>query len=120
MPRHTNLGTLSLDELVALRDEVAKAIEGKVAEEQAELQKRLDALSGYAVEAGSSPAKRGRPAGRSGARGGRRASHPLKGTKVPVKYRGPNGETWSGRGLAPRWLTDLEAKGKKRETYLVS
>lgn len=22
----------------------------------------------------------------------------------PIRYRGPHGETWSGRGLMPRWL----------------
>jgi len=26
------------------------------------------------------------------------------------KYRGPNGETWSGRGKTPQWLTDLANK----------
>lgn len=25
---------------------------------------------------------------------------------VAPKYRGPNGETWSGRGRQPRWLGD--------------
>ena len=28
-------------------------------------------------------------------------------TVVPAKYRGPDGETWSGRGLTPRWLAAL-------------
>ncbi len=36
---------------------------------------------------------------------------------VAVKYRGLNGETWSGRGKAPRWLTNLEAQGRKREEF---
>lgn len=22
-----------------------------------------------------------------------------------IRFRGPNGETWTGRGLAPRWIT---------------
>lgn len=26
---------------------------------------------------------------------------------VPILYRGPNGETWSGRGLMPRWISTL-------------
>lgn len=30
---------------------------------------------------------------------------PLKGRKAPVKYTGPNGETWSGRGRTPKWYT---------------
>ena len=36
-----------------------------------------------------------------------------------VKYRGPNGEEWSGRGRPARWLTELEAQGKKRADYAV-
>lgn len=40
-----------------------------------------------------------------------------KGTGATVKYRGPNGEEWSGRGRPARWITELEAKGKKRADY---
>lgn len=29
-----------------------------------------------------------------------------KSSTVPVKYRGPNGETWTGRGRQPKWLGD--------------
>jgi len=33
---------------------------------------------------------------------------------VEPKYRGPNGETWSGRGSTPKWLRELqEAHNKK-------
>jgi DNA-binding protein H-NS len=45
-------------------------------------------------------------------RGGSRAS-------PPVKYRGPNGETWSGRGRPARWLAALEAQGRRREEFAV-
>lgn len=38
---------------------------------------------------------------------------------VAAKYRGPNGETWSGRGLTPRWLASLLAEGKKKTDFLV-
>ncbi|MBL8399284.1 MAG: H-NS histone family protein [Candidatus Accumulibacter sp.] len=38
---------------------------------------------------------------------------------VAVKYRGPNGETWSGRGKAPNWLINLETNGQHRTTFLV-
>ncbi len=30
----------------------------------------------------------------------------LKGRKIESKYRGPNGETWSGRGKLPKWIKD--------------
>ena len=35
-----------------------------------------------------------------------------------IKYRGPEGQTWRGRGLAPRWLSKLPP-GKTRDDYLV-
>jgi DNA-binding protein H-NS len=43
-------------------------------------------------------------------------SKPVKVTKpVPVKYRNSEtGETWTGRGRAPKWLD-----GKKKEDYLI-
>ena len=46
-----------------------------------------------------------------------------KGEKVskvlPVKYCGPNGETWSGRGLTPRWLAALVAQGQTKEEFTI-
>lgn len=38
---------------------------------------------------------------------------------VAAKYRGPNGETWSGRGLTPRWLAALLAQGKTKDDFAV-
>ena len=43
----------------------------------------------------------------------------IAGKKVAPKYRGPNGETWSGRGLAPRWLSMLTASGKSKADFAV-
>jgi len=39
---------------------------------------------------------------------------------VAAKYRGPNGETWSGRGLTPKWLAALVAQGQGKELFLIS
>jgi DNA-binding protein H-NS len=39
---------------------------------------------------------------------------------VAAKYRGPNGETWSGRGLTPKWLATLIAQGSTKEQYLIA
>ena len=39
--------------------------------------------------------------------------------KVEAKYKGPNGETWSGRGLTPKWLASLGAQGRSKEEFLV-
>lgn len=42
------------------------------------------------------------------------------GGKVPVKYRDPaTGQTWSGRGLHPKWLKQALASGAKLTDYLV-
>ncbi|MBC7619858.1 MAG: H-NS histone family protein [Candidatus Saccharibacteria bacterium] len=38
---------------------------------------------------------------------------------VAAKYSGPNGETWSGRGLTPRWLASLLAEGKLKEDFVI-
>ena len=38
---------------------------------------------------------------------------------VAAKYRGPNGESWTGRGLAPRWLSALIAQGRKKEEFAI-
>ncbi len=43
----------------------------------------------------------------------------LAGTVVAAKYRGPNGETWSGRGLMPKWLAGLVAQGRSKEEFAV-
>ena len=41
------------------------------------------------------------------------------GSKRAAKYRGPNGEEWSGRGRMPNWLAALEAEGQGREEFLI-
>ncbi len=65
-----------------------------------------------------------------GAKGKGKAGVPVKGAVVKVKkakdgavvaakFRGPNGETWSGRGLSPRWLTALVAQGHSKEEFAI-
>ena len=88
--------------------------------EREELQARMDALAVLVAKRSNGRARtapnktpartRGRPSAKV---------HPLKGKKAQPKYRGPDGETWAGRGLAPKWLTALEDKGKKRESFLI-
>lgn len=41
------------------------------------------------------------------------------GQPITPKYRGPHGETWSGRGRQPRWLTELEATGHDKEEFRI-
>lgn len=39
--------------------------------------------------------------------------------EVQPKYRGPNGELWTGRGRAPNWMAVLLASGHKKEEFAI-
>jgi DNA-binding protein H-NS len=60
-----------------------------------------------------------RSKGRAGRKPAAEGKSTGSGTPAPIKYRGPNGETWTGRGLMPRWLAALVAQGQTREQYAV-
>jgi DNA-binding protein H-NS len=94
-----NLSKMNVHELTDLR----KRVDERLLQHRAEIQKQLEEL-----EAISSP------------RAGRRGASPLKGAKVPPKYRGASGETWAGRGAKPRWLVGAMRKtGKKLDAFLI-
>ena len=41
-------------------------------------------------------------------------------SKRAAKYRGPNGELWSGdRGRKPAWVLDLQKQGKSIDDYKI-
>ena len=97
-----NLTGMDFEALLDLRNQVDEALTGY----RGTLERQL-------AELGSSVASLG---GRV-ARGMRRS--PVKGTKVAPKYRGPEGETWAGRGATPRWLKAAIKEGKKAEDFLI-
>lgn len=42
-------------------------------------------------------------------------------SSVAPKYRQPEtGDTWTGRGKPPRWLTAAEAAGTARDSFLIA
>lgn len=52
-------------------------------------------------------------ANKTSRRGGSRST-------VAPKYQDPtSGQTWSGRGRTPRWLTSAEAQGRHRDEFLI-
>jgi DNA-binding protein H-NS len=75
------------------------------------------------LQSGKGKSKVGRAAkGKTGAtkslkapKAPRKASNP-----VAPKYRGPNGETWTGRGLTPKWLSTLIAQGRAKDSFLIA
>jgi DNA-binding protein H-NS len=69
---------------------------------------------------GKSSAKKSKP-GRPAKAGKVAKVRKSKAAGVPVaaKFRGPNGETWSGRGLSPKWLSALIAQGRSKSDFAV-
>ena len=99
------------------RKEVGAVI-ADIREKMADYGITLDELQGPAGKrgGGGSGAKPGRPAGRKAAKPKKKAAK----RKVAPKYRDPQTEaTWSGRGLAPKWLAEKEKAGAKREEFLI-
>jgi DNA-binding protein H-NS len=44
---------------------------------------------------------------------------PRRAASPKAKYRSPDGQEWSGRGRAAKWLLDLEAQGRPRDEFLI-
>jgi DNA-binding protein H-NS len=101
----TNLSGLDVDGLLALRAQIDK----RLSEKRIELERELSRLAQTARANGD---------GRGG-RGVR--SHPLKGGKIPPKYRNPDdpSQTWAGRGAQPLWMAALIKQGKKPDDFLI-
>lgn len=56
----------------------------------------------------------------TGGPGASRAPRSVKTGKSAVKYRGPNGETWSGgRGRKPQWVVQALKDGRNLEEFAV-
>jgi DNA-binding protein H-NS len=103
-----NLSITELDELLKV------ATERKNEEVTNARASFLDEVKARAASLGMSLADLvGLGAGKASGKGAQRAPS-------TAKYRNPaTGETWSGRGRPAKWLTDLEAKGRKREEFAV-
>ena len=102
---NTNLKSMSIEELVSLRDEIEGTLESKVAEERRSLESELAKLTRF------SGGSRSKSLFGRGARG-----------VVAPKYRNPENpsETWAGRGLKPRWLTAALDSGKKLDDFRIA
>jgi DNA-binding protein H-NS len=103
--KNMNVDAMSVEELLALRENIHKALSTKVSVERRELEAQLARLQEVASEHGDF--------------GSLGRIHPLKGAKIPPKYRGPGGETWAGRGAKPKWLSALLRVGHKLEEFSV-
>lgn len=88
-----DIKSLSVPELLALREDIDKQLQAHRAELQAQLA-QIRSVDGKISR--------------------------VKGIKVPPKYRHPKtGETWTGRGGVAGWLAKEIATGRKREDFLI-
>ena len=53
-------------------------------------------------------------------KGGKVAGKKSAGSPVAAKYRGPDGQTWTGRGLTPRWMKTLIEQGRTKQDLLIA
>jgi DNA-binding protein H-NS len=109
-----DLDRLTVQELTALINDATAKRQEKQEGAKAQL---LEKWRAEAEEAGMSldailPAPQAPSAG-----GGARKRRADAGKPLPARYRGPSGETWSGRGRMPKWLQTLEAEGRNREEF---
>ncbi|MEZ5653248.1 MAG: H-NS histone family protein [Burkholderiaceae bacterium] len=98
------------EELAAKLAALEKQIEDARQEERAEVIGKIQAMM---AENGISVADL------SGRGGAKRKASSSAGRKLPPKYRDAAGNTWTGRGIQPRWLQDHIAKGKKLEDFAI-
>ena len=114
-----------MNELVKLRQQIAE-MEKQAAELQkknrpavlAELREQMAAYGITAEELSRPAAKAAKPRGPL-AKTASPAKAKKPGVPSPIKYRGPEGQGWTGHGTAPRWLNDLVAAGQTREDFLI-
>jgi DNA-binding protein H-NS len=102
----------TLRDLLAQRAELEKQIESTQKQERGDAIAKVKSLMAeYGLTVNDLNARSAtKPAGAGASKGG----------KVAAKYRNAStGETWSGRGLQPRWLKTAIASGKKAEDFAV-
>jgi DNA-binding protein H-NS len=105
------MSKVSLNDLIAQRAALDKQIADTQREQRSEAIQKVRTLM---AEYGLTPADVG---GKSSTGGGA----PKKSTgKVAAKYRNKaTGESWSGRGLKPKWLTAALAAGRSMSDFAV-
>ncbi len=92
-----NLASMSIDELLKLRDDIGKTLSRKAAQLRDQLS-RLGEEAHYKI---------------------RDRTSPLRGRKVAIKYRDKSGHVWAGRGAQPVWLREKLKAGAKLEDFAV-
>ncbi len=100
----------TLKELLAQKEAIEQQIEQTKKQERGDAVNKVRALMAeYGLTVADIGGKSGAKAKSGGGTG-----------KVPAKYRdAATGDSWSGRGLQPRWLKAALASGKKLSDFAV-
>lgn len=99
----------NVQELLAKRAELDRQIENAVKAEKSSAISEVKRLIAEFALTASDCGFSGRGTAKSAA----------KGRTVAPKYRAASGETWTGRGKPPRWITEYEKSGKSRTDLLI-
>jgi DNA-binding protein H-NS len=101
MKDRPDFNSMTIDELWSLHKQFSSELARQIVVEKTRLDQRLRQLA-VQVDTRTSTARRPYP-------------------RVLPKYRNPEqpGETWSGRGKQPRWLTAKLRSGKKLEDFRI-
>ena len=83
----------------------------------AEIRKKMEAF-GITVKDIQSPGKSKIKTSAS-SRSAKSAGKKITGASVAAKFKGPDGQSWTGRGLTPRWLKTLIDSGHAKEEFLI-
>jgi DNA-binding protein H-NS len=107
--KHKSLNDLSESELAELLQNATKELQERQTGKRKEVISEIKALAasiGISVELGD---------------GGSAKGSSRRGAKVAVKYRNPDNhlETWTGRGVRPKWLKALIDQGRNLEEFVV-
>ncbi len=112
-----NLKKLSVDDLLTLRDRINAMLKSRVVRERQELEARLERLQQFKPVSSPSKNKSSSVTVKKSAK--RKIMKRTK--KVAPKYRNPDNhdETWTGRGLQPRWMRAAMNGGKDLEYFRI-
>lgn len=98
----------------------AAALEAQAAEQ------KQAARAGVLAQLKATIAEHGFSAAELGIKGGKAASsaktgrgHPSAGKKVEAKYKDASGNSWTGRGVKPRWLSLAMAGGATLDSFKI-
>jgi DNA-binding protein H-NS len=92
-----------------LMAEAERMREQEIADAISDIKRKIELYGLTAADLGFSRAGPGNSRGRA-----------AKAPRAPAKYRGPNGETWSGgRGRKPQWVVQALKDGRNLDEFAV-